>query len=53
MPFGLTNPLTAFMNLMNGVFRSYLNQFVIIFIDDILIYSRSREEHEMHLEITF
>ena len=49
MPFGLTNAPAAFMDLMHRVFRSYLDQFVILFIDDILIYSRTPEEHERHL----
>ncbi|KAL5548997.1 hypothetical protein UlMin_004228 [Ulmus minor] len=49
MPFGLTNAPAAFMDLMNRVFRAYLDKFVIVFIDDILIYSRSREEHAEQL----
>lgn len=49
--FGLRNTLSSFMNLMNRVFKPYLDSFVILFIDDNLIYSRSREEHEQHLRI--
>nr|GEX56406.1 putative reverse transcriptase domain-containing protein [Tanacetum cinerariifolium] len=49
MPFGLTNAPTVFMDLMNRVCKPYLEKFVIMFIDDILIYSRSEEEHEAHL----
>ncbi|CAH9147980.1 unnamed protein product [Cuscuta epithymum] len=49
MSFGLTNAPTAFMDLMNRVFHKYLDRFVIVFIDDILIYSKSEEEHEEHL----
>ena len=51
MPFGLTNAPAAFMDLMNRVFAEYLDKFVIVFIDDILIYSESRKEHEEHLKI--
>ena len=49
MSFGLTNAPAAFMDLMNKVFRPYLDRFVIVFIDDILVYSRSELEHEKHL----
>jgi hypothetical protein len=51
MSFGLTNAPTHFMYLMNSVFMSELDKFVMVFIDDILIYSRSMEEHEEHLQI--
>ena len=51
MPFGLTNAPTAFMDLMNRVFRPYLNQFLVVFIDDILVYSIDEQEHEQHLQI--
>ncbi|KAK9142947.1 hypothetical protein Syun_012347 [Stephania yunnanensis] len=46
MPFGLTNAPAMFMDLMHRVMREYLDRFVIVFIDDILIYSGTREEHE-------
>ena len=51
MPFGLTNALTTFMDLMNKVFQPYLDQFVMVFIDDILVYSRDEQEHEQNLKI--
>jgi hypothetical protein len=49
MAFGLINAPAYFMYLMNKVFMEYLDKFVVVFIDDILIYSRSEEEHEEHL----
>ena len=49
MSFGLTNALAYFMNLMNKVFTEYLDRFVVVFIDDILIYSKSDSDHEEHL----
>ena len=51
MPFGLTNAPAAFMDLMNRVFRPYVDQFVVVFIDDILVYSKDAQEHEQHLKI--
>jgi hypothetical protein len=51
MSFGLTNAPDFFMNLMNSVFMDYLDKFVVVFIDDILIYSQSEEEHASHLRM--
>ena len=51
VPFGLSNFPSIFMFLMIGVFREYLDNFVIVFLDDILIHSKSQEEHEKHLRM--
>jgi hypothetical protein len=51
MSFGLTNALSYFMNLMNKVFMEYLDRFVMVFIDDILIYSKNDSDHEEHLRL--
>ena len=51
MSFGLTNAPATFMDLMNRVFEKYLDKFIIVFIDDILVYSHTIEEHELHLKI--
>jgi hypothetical protein len=51
MSFGLTNAPTYFMYLINKVFMEYLDKFVVVFIDDILVFSRNEEEHEEHLRL--
>ena len=51
MPFGLTNTPTTFMDLMHRVFHPYLDKFVVVFMDDILIHSKFGEDHEGHLRI--
>ncbi|CAN4123629.1 unnamed protein product [Withania somnifera] len=51
MSFGLTNAPAAFMDLMHRVLKPYLDSFVIVFIDDILVYSRSKSHHEQHLRV--
>ncbi|XP_017635921.1 uncharacterized protein LOC108477979 [Gossypium arboreum] len=53
IPFGLTNALTAFMDLINRIFQPYLGQFVVVFIDDILVFLRTKDEHDEHLRVVF
>ena len=53
MPFGLTNAPAMFCTLMNQVFHDYLDKFVVIYLDDIMVYSSSLEEHEKHLRLIF
>ena len=51
MPFGLTNSLATFMDLMHRVFQPYLDRFIVVFVDDILIYFKSKEDHEGYLRV--
>ena len=51
MSFGLTNAPATFMDLINRVFRPYVDQFVVVFIDDILVYSKDRKNHDTHLQV--
>ena len=51
MSFGLTNAPAAFMDLMNHVFQSFLDRFVVVFIDDILMYSKDQEDHDTHMRV--
>lgn len=51
-PFGLMNAPTTYMNLMNSIYQQYLDKFVLIFLEDILVYSRTHEEHDQHLKLS-
>lgn len=51
MSFGLTNALTVFIDLMNKVFQDWLDSFIVVFIDDILVYSQTYKDHKQHLKL--
>ena len=51
VPFGLTNTPATFMCLMNNILIKYLDKFILVFIDDILVYSKTKEEHDEHLKL--
>src|SRR5436190_9085552 len=53
MPFGLTNAPATFQTLMNSVLRPYIDKFILVYLDDILVYSNSEEEHREHLRLVF
>ena len=53
MPFGLTNALAMFYNLMNDVLYEFLDRFVVVYLDDIVVYSEKLDEHENHLRLVF
>ena len=53
MPFGLTNASATFCTLMNQVFHEYLDQFVVVYLDDIVVYNTTLEEHKVHLKLVF